>query len=169
MNKISSMLDAVADSLEAKGLVKEAYEIDKVADAVEAFAIDPRQQENFEFKKKLKRTPGSVTHNETIVLPNGLSFSIQGSSTHYCAPKKNSPDPTIYTEYEVAVGGPKETSNFLVIPGFEKEANPYENNIMAYKPPALVEKIYQAAKKLTPEQVNQLTIQADQSDEELRS
>jgi hypothetical protein len=31
MNKISSMLDAVADSLEAKGYIKEAHEIDKVA------------------------------------------------------------------------------------------------------------------------------------------
>ena len=30
------MLDAIADSLEKKGLVKEAYEIDKIADAVEA-------------------------------------------------------------------------------------------------------------------------------------
>jgi len=36
LSKISSMLDAVADSLEAKGLIKEAYEIDKVADEVEA-------------------------------------------------------------------------------------------------------------------------------------
>ena len=35
LTKISSMLDAVADSLEAKGLIKEAYEIDKVADAIE--------------------------------------------------------------------------------------------------------------------------------------
>jgi len=30
------MLDDVADSLEKKGLIKEAYEIDKIADAVEA-------------------------------------------------------------------------------------------------------------------------------------
>ena len=36
LNKISSMLDVVADSLEKKGLIKEAYEIDKIADAVEA-------------------------------------------------------------------------------------------------------------------------------------
>ena len=41
MDKISSMLDAVADSLEARGLIKEAYEIDKVADAIEAAAIAP--------------------------------------------------------------------------------------------------------------------------------
>jgi len=33
--KISSMLDAVADSLEAKGLIKEAYEIDKIADELD--------------------------------------------------------------------------------------------------------------------------------------
>lgn len=32
MNKISLMLDSVADRLEAKGFVKEALEIDKVAD-----------------------------------------------------------------------------------------------------------------------------------------
>ena len=34
--KISSMLDAVADSLESKGLLKEAFEIDKIADAIDA-------------------------------------------------------------------------------------------------------------------------------------
>ena len=31
-NKISSMLDKVANSLEAKGFLKEAYELDKIAD-----------------------------------------------------------------------------------------------------------------------------------------
>ena len=40
------MLDAVADSLEAKGLIKEAYEIDKVADAIEATANTPAQKAN---------------------------------------------------------------------------------------------------------------------------
>jgi hypothetical protein len=35
LNKISSMLDAVADSLEKKGLIKEAYEIDKIADSID--------------------------------------------------------------------------------------------------------------------------------------
>jgi len=39
LSKISSMLDAVADRLEAKGLIKEAYEIDKVADAVDKNAV----------------------------------------------------------------------------------------------------------------------------------
>ena len=34
--KISSALDSIADSLEEKGLVKEALEVDKVADAIEA-------------------------------------------------------------------------------------------------------------------------------------
>jgi len=46
MNKISSMLDTVANSLESKGLIKEAYEIDKMADKVEklvdsAYAREP--------------------------------------------------------------------------------------------------------------------------------
>lgn len=36
------MLDAVADSLEAKGLVREAYEVDKVADSISRIAIDAR-------------------------------------------------------------------------------------------------------------------------------
>jgi len=36
LTKISSMLDAVADSLEAQGLIKEAYEIDKIADAIDS-------------------------------------------------------------------------------------------------------------------------------------
>ena len=35
MKKISSMLDNVADFLEARELIKEAYELDKVADAIE--------------------------------------------------------------------------------------------------------------------------------------
>jgi len=35
LEKISSMLDAVADSLEKKGLVKEAFEIDKIADMID--------------------------------------------------------------------------------------------------------------------------------------
>jgi len=42
LNKISSMLDAVADSLEYKGLIKEAYEIDKVADI-----LDNADENNF--------------------------------------------------------------------------------------------------------------------------
>lgn len=35
-DKIASVLDAVADSLEEKGLIKEAFEIDKIADTIEA-------------------------------------------------------------------------------------------------------------------------------------
>lgn len=35
LNKISAMLDAIADNLEKKGLVKEAFEIDKVADQID--------------------------------------------------------------------------------------------------------------------------------------
>jgi hypothetical protein len=35
-NKFSSMLDSISNSLEKKGLIKEAYEIDKIADSLEA-------------------------------------------------------------------------------------------------------------------------------------
>jgi len=41
LNKISSMLDAVADSLEKKGLIKEAFEIDKVADEIDKYSALP--------------------------------------------------------------------------------------------------------------------------------
>jgi len=41
LSKISSMLDAVANSLEAKGLIKEAYEIDKIADVIESSQFLP--------------------------------------------------------------------------------------------------------------------------------
>jgi len=40
LNKISSMLDDLANKLEAKGLIKEAYEIDKVADELEKLSWD---------------------------------------------------------------------------------------------------------------------------------
>jgi hypothetical protein len=64
LNKISSMLDAVADSLEAKGLIKEAYEIDKVADW-----LDSRNDflgkfwENFADKDKTKSRPGDLNRS----------------------------------------------------------------------------------------------------------
>lgn len=35
MRKISTMLDSIAASLEAKGFIKEAYEIDKIADMID--------------------------------------------------------------------------------------------------------------------------------------
>ena len=40
LSKISSMLDAVADSLEKKGFIKEAYEIDKIADQTDEIDFD---------------------------------------------------------------------------------------------------------------------------------
>jgi hypothetical protein len=40
LNKISSVLDVIADRLEAKGLIKEAYEVDKIADAIGLTAND---------------------------------------------------------------------------------------------------------------------------------
>lgn len=56
--KISSMLDSIADRLEKKGLVKEAFEIDKVADEIEgkdlgAFLVDTM--------KKNGLVPGNYT------------------------------------------------------------------------------------------------------------
>jgi hypothetical protein len=47
LNKISSLLDVVADSLEAKSLIKEAYEIDKVADEVDRLAFTMHTETNF--------------------------------------------------------------------------------------------------------------------------
>lgn len=42
MNKISVALDKVAETLESKGLIQEAYKIDKVADAVDAALSQPK-------------------------------------------------------------------------------------------------------------------------------
>ena len=39
MNKIASILDAIADSLEKKGFMKEAYDIDKVANTMEVLGF----------------------------------------------------------------------------------------------------------------------------------
>ena len=40
LTRISFMLDAIADRLEAQGLIKQAYEIDKIADHLGAYEID---------------------------------------------------------------------------------------------------------------------------------
>ena len=52
LSKISSMLDAVADSLEAKGLIKEAFEIDKVADMLDETEMTDEQAERHEEMSK---------------------------------------------------------------------------------------------------------------------
>ena len=41
LTRISSMLDAIADRLEAQGLVKQAFEIDKISDAIETHGRSP--------------------------------------------------------------------------------------------------------------------------------
>jgi len=67
-NKISSMLDSIADRLEAKGLLKEAYELDKVADAVEAAEMhDP----TYEVTQWLK--PTEVQQKKQMLRQQGIS------------------------------------------------------------------------------------------------
>lgn len=56
LTKISSMLDAIADSLENKGLIKEAYEIDKVADEVDK-NVDIHAQNIIDIVNDNLRTP----------------------------------------------------------------------------------------------------------------
>ena len=46
MKNIPEILDSVADSLEARGLIKEAYELDKVADGIAKTADVATQVEN---------------------------------------------------------------------------------------------------------------------------
>jgi len=48
LNRISSLLDAVADSLEAKGFIKEAYEIDKISNKMEEI-VDFRKHDKFHY------------------------------------------------------------------------------------------------------------------------
>ena len=66
LNKISSMLDAVANSLETKGLIKEAYEIDKVADTIDASI--PYVTKPFKVKKtdKIMRLLGPYFESQNL-------------------------------------------------------------------------------------------------------
>lgn len=164
--KIASMLDGIADSLENKGYLKEAEEIDAIANTIESALIDPEMsgqsmglkqgpQPKYEFQRKLKRKKGEYK-NEHIKLPNGLIFSIQCSDRHYCEPRKDIQDPTAYTKYEFAIMGPEDAHNFLVIPGFEKYFDRRDQNIAPDVPAEKVEKIFQAAKKLSPKEVKMI-------------
>jgi hypothetical protein len=57
LSKISSMLDAVADSLEAKGLIKEAFEIDKIADEFDSISknhLNPKSEKGYVFSSYWK-------------------------------------------------------------------------------------------------------------------
>lgn len=68
MNKISSMLDAMADSLESKGYIKEAYEVDKVADKIERSALWSDE----EFKQHL--TKMFPSHDPTQPQLHGIGW-----------------------------------------------------------------------------------------------
>ena len=53
MNKISSMLDKVAGSLESKGLLKEAEELDVISNTIESSLTTPQYLRESE-KPKLR-------------------------------------------------------------------------------------------------------------------
>jgi len=69
-NKISTMLDAVAEKLEAKGLIKEALEIDKVADAVDCRISSAEPMDETEIKKYMYSVekPYVKTYDQYITL-----------------------------------------------------------------------------------------------------
>ena len=58
LTKISSALDAIADRLEKKGLVKEAFELDKIADELDNASTKIAGREDGEYYNRL-RGPGS--------------------------------------------------------------------------------------------------------------
>ena len=55
-NKFSKKLDDVADRLEAKGLIKEALSIDKIADQLSNTASDLRSQILFSVPNEVEKT-----------------------------------------------------------------------------------------------------------------
>ena len=70
--KISSMLDRIASSLESKGLIKEAFELDKVADAFDKLAWDMDEEE---ITVKLKS--GKEIKADSLKLRNQLTGDIE--------------------------------------------------------------------------------------------
>ena len=62
MNKISSMLDSVAGHLEENGLIKEAYEIDKVADQIDRSSGREQTLDDF-LRGKVYTDEGGVPRN----------------------------------------------------------------------------------------------------------
>ena len=71
LSKISSMLDTVANSLEKKGFIKEAYELDKVADAVEKLSWDIDEKPLI-----VKVKPNSTIQADTLILIGQLKRDI---------------------------------------------------------------------------------------------
>ena len=83
LNKIAAMLDALADSLEAKGLIKEAYEVDRVANEVEAFDMQRQLKELFHTIRKnlVEPTPPERVDpaHEEILPPGQFVFRPKSS------------------------------------------------------------------------------------------
>jgi len=168
-DRIASKIDGIANSLESKGFLKEAEELDTVSNTVEAYAIDPRapqaRKANYEFIRRLKRRTDDPQMNEPIDLPNGLSFSIQASQKHNCIPQKDLPNPGDYDAYEVAVGlKGKQLRDWLVVPGFEQPGGMgrWTQNILSRLPAAKVEQMFQTAKRLGPNEVKAMVQRAQQ-------
>lgn len=63
--KISSMLDAIADHLEKKGLTQEAYEIDKVANLIDRRATDNKKIPVYKVYDMFHNYPGDPLREHT--------------------------------------------------------------------------------------------------------
>ena len=73
LSKISSMLDAIADRLEAKGLVKQAYEVNKVANSLKESSLlsDPdRSPSQSPLGTKLSAFQWLTLHKDEILKKN---------------------------------------------------------------------------------------------------
>ena len=67
------MLDAVADRLEAQGFVKEAFEVDKVADVLEA----SEKQEWSGLKTNIKGIPNNDVPEDIKGIINSIGFGTE--------------------------------------------------------------------------------------------
>lgn len=78
ISKISKMLDDVADRLEAKGLIKEAYEIDKIADGLST--LDNGRYKDISKEEFEKARVTSYTGGSTWINLNGMNVVVPGKS-----------------------------------------------------------------------------------------
>lgn len=82
LTKISKMLDNVADKLEAKGLIKEAYEIDKISDQIDAdqeitYGRSPDEIRRDKYKKFMENNRNTSLNNQMQILEEVVNLNEQ--------------------------------------------------------------------------------------------
>ncbi len=74
--KISSMLDEVANSLESKGFLKEAYEVDKIANMIEVISKENKEVRTDKLLIIMRGLPGSGKSSKAKKIQSTLGGEI---------------------------------------------------------------------------------------------